>query len=162
MSSRPAHAPPATASVNPRGCHLCWYDPSVLALNRQRVHFDSAHPARVPDPSVRAFSQSSPGMQPHAQRRLSDGQDRLAVPTHLLFETYRRIPRRLSLDGREEVFTACPLRVPDSVIKLVLHPCQKSADYLACARSRPCSVVLDSVTSTPQWIRQPKPRGHSW
>ena len=33
-------------------------------------------------------------MQPHAQRRLSDGPDRRAAPTHLLFETPRRIPHR--------------------------------------------------------------------
>jgi hypothetical protein len=73
-------------------------------------------------------------MQPHAQRRLSDGQDRRAAPTHLLFETSRRIQRSPPLDGREAAFTACPLRVPDSLIKLALHPCHQAADFLACTR----------------------------
>jgi hypothetical protein len=63
-----------------------WYDPSVLALNRPRGHFDRATPPVFWTFLIEEDSQTSSGTQSHAQWRLSDGQDSRASPTRILLE----------------------------------------------------------------------------
>jgi hypothetical protein len=169
---------------------------------------------------IRLFEHSrtrlpAPGIQPHAQRRLSDGQDRRAAPTHLLFEPSRRIPRRQPLEDLEGhiiwraylhiIWRTTSCEGPIAILWLTLtsvisrsHPICIRDFQVRCFRApyhywertgsvciihlcsvfvKPppfssriyflrisllffervcCLLVLNSVTSTPQCIRQPK------
>ena len=124
-----SHAPPATASVNQstshephgprvhqsRGCHLFWYEPSVLALKR---YFAVPRPRPAPTGSI------------FIRRSFARGRNRTRSGT-FMSDTYMRIaPTRILLDVKSSREAHVALRL--ELIILVFHA------ELVSVRACPC------------------------